>query len=139
MKTRRICWCPFAIIITQDEPIKPNAIGPDGQVWTVSGNARGIIVRILRSHEEDVGLLQHELAHVGLFWRTLALDYFLGRFKWYRLYDESRAYAIQLDFADKHGRTPSLQDLAARLASPVYNFGITQQEAEAIISKRTGL
>ena len=90
-----------------------------------AGVANGPIIRILKSHKDDVKLYEHEYEHVRQWYVTLTLHsplYLLSRR--YRRWSEARAYAKQVkaDLSD-------LDLMAFRMTLPVYNLGITQEQA----------
>lgn len=99
------------------------------------GSARAMFIRIRPKYAADLGILKHELAHVGLFWRTCGLDFVLGRFRRYRLYDESRAYAEQMRWPDRHGQRMTLEDAAERLSRPMYRLNLTREAAISAIKR----
>ena len=100
----------------------------------VGGQARFMLVFIRPKYKEDEGIHQHELAHVELFWATLGLKTFIQLFsKKFRIWNEARAYARQMDFPDAFGHYLTWAEAAARLAGPHYGFGLTLEQAKRAI------
>jgi hypothetical protein len=96
----------------------------------VGGRSFGPYVRIRPKYRDDEGILQHELSHVELWWLTFGLNGLIERiFPPYRLWNEARAYRVQV----LYGIT--LDDAAERLASAHYGFGITTEQAIALIKR----
>lgn len=97
-----------------------------------AGTAQGPLVSITKSHKDDYRLYLHELEHVKQWWFTFGIHSFLYKFnRKYRLWSEAKAYAKQVK--------PSLTDLdlmAYRLALPVYDLDITQDQAKSEILRR---
>jgi len=118
-------------------PIPPAFITYKELPAPVGGRARGPFITILPRLKGDEGLLRHELAHVQVWWLTLGLSPFLSIFfRRFKLWNEARAYRIQMKYPDLHGDYLSLDDAAARLAGPHYHFGITIEQAKKFILKR---
>jgi hypothetical protein len=111
------------------------------------------VVSIAKGHENDVGLLKHELTHVKQWWRMFTLFALLSviawqldgyvwiyplmvcgvlghniltRFRWYRQYAEAEAFKAHV----KAGRNI---DEAASSLSRYYDLDITQAEAKALL------
>lgn len=99
----------------------------------VAGQARLVAVRIRPAYRNDEGLHQHELAHVELFWLTLGLKIFLSLSKRFRIWNEARAYRVQMQYPDARGEYLSLDAAAARLAGAYYGFGLTLEQAKGMI------
>jgi len=66
---------------------------------------------------------------------ALAAVLLMRKMKAYKVRCEAMAYAAQLKHHQRNGLPSELASLAARLASPVYDFGLTQVEAERLILK----
>jgi hypothetical protein len=94
---------------------------PDG----FAGMANGPVIRILKSHKDDVGLYQHELEHVKQWFRTLGIHPILYFFSdTYKLWSEVRAYKKQAAcYPDD--RKPRF----ARFIATKYNLSITEADA----------
>lgn len=92
-----------------------------------AGEAQMFFITIRPAYRDDKGILMHELAHVAVWWLTLGiLDMLSRRF---RLWNEARAYRIQMKYPDRHGGYLPLDAAAARLANPSYGFNLTLEEA----------
>lgn len=64
-----------------------------------AGVANGPIIRILKSHKDDIGLHKHEMVHVKQWLRTFMIHPFFYKFsKQYRLDSEVEAYREQLKY-----------------------------------------
>lgn len=89
----------------------------------------GPLVLIRPSHRWDRGLLEHELVHVGQFWRTLGLTgigYWLSRR--YRLACEVEAYREQLRWCASPAASSRL---FARFLAEKYDLRISAEQALA--------
>ena len=112
----------------------------------VGGDAHGPIVRIRPIYRGDVGLHEHEQAHVNQWWvvglvsaallshmvnvaampLAVAVHPALYRFvRQYRLWAEVRAYCIQMQYPNSSGVPLTLESAALRLMSPRYNLRLT--------------
>lgn len=110
---------------------------PDGSMAAgKAGSCHAFFIRIAESYRGDEGLKQHELAHAGMFWRTLGLHLLLKRIERYDIWNEARAYRIQQRFPDRHGNYLLPQDAAQRMLSDIYGFSLTYDEALALVMKR---
>lgn len=128
----------------------------DGVPYKKGGIASRAKVTIQPEYEGDVGILKHELWHVVEFemWILAALVIMLvlillgfGLLAWlaaplvaghsiairvsrsYAIWVEASAYRRQMRYPDKNGSFMSADSAAERLASPVYGFGLTKEEA----------
>lgn len=116
----------------------------DGNVvWDAGGNCNGIHIRIKRDYKSDDGLYMHERAHAEVAFValvlapfTLGLVFLVTRSKWFRLWNESRAYARQTIYPNFQGIALSVDQVATFLRGVKYNFGLTQEEAVEAIEKR---
>jgi hypothetical protein len=89
-----------------------------------AGVAQGPIIRILKSHKDDVGLYHHELTHVKQWFLTFGLHSFLYLlFDFYKLQSEVEAYKVQLE------HSPGREALFAKFIAEDYDLDITQAEA----------
>ena len=97
----------------------------------VGGQAKGAIIRIRPRYYSDEGIHQHELAHVELFWAIFGLKVFVAAVsKTFRIWNEARAYRVQMRYPDAFGQYLLLDTAAARLAGPHYGFGLTLEQAK---------
>lgn len=110
---------PPALIVYTDD--LPEAVG---------GRASGPYIRIRPKYRNDIGIHKHELAHVEMFWLTLGLGNLSKKFK---LWNEARAYRIQMKYPDANGHYMTLLDAAGRLANPHYGFNLTVEQAQDVI------
>lgn len=102
-----------------------------------AGTASGVVIRIRPEYEGDEGLLQHELCHVRWNYASLfTIGVWQSIFKRLRIANEVNAYREQLDYyhdtPDEHVQRTRL--FAAFLTSSIYNFNITQAEAERMLT-----
>ena len=97
-----------------------------------AGCANGPVIRILPSHENDEGLLQHELTHVQQAYRLLfifhALLYYFSNS--YRLQAEVDAYRKQLEYCTDKAYSANL---FAGFICWNYNLQADRQEVEAML------
>ena len=106
----------------------------------VGGQVRNVFpvffttIRIRPRYEHDEGIHRHELAHVELRWLTLGLSVFITA-KRFRIWNEARAYKVQMRYPDSNGHYMSLDAAAQRLAGPHYGFGLTQEQARTLIQE----
>ena len=96
-----------------------------------AGRAYGPVIVILEDYREDHRLWRHEYEHVRQWYASLfthGIWYTLVRR--YRAWAEAKAYAVQvrLDRSD-------LDEMAYRMALPVYDLHMTQEECRAAIEK----
>ena len=120
--------------------MKLNILPPALIVYTdalpddVGGRATGPIVRIKPKYQCDEGIHKHELAHVEMWWLTLGLIWIAELlFKRVRLWNEARAYRVQMEYQDCDSHYMTLDDAAGRLASAHYGFAITLDQAKAML------
>ena len=120
----KINWLPPALVrYTDDLP------------ETVGGNAFGPYVRIRPEYKDDLGIHEHEFAHVQVFWLTLGLSLVLGNFKRFRLWNEGRAYLVQTKYPDRHGEFMTIEDAALRMAMHArYKFEMSYAAALAYLT-----
>ena len=142
-------WLPAIISYSDDLPAD------------MGGFTLTLVAVIRPEYRHDQGLHEHQLEHVVQWYAVLAamlvlatIAYLEGqagvavglalasvgmhgllhrRFRSFRLSSESRAFARQIQFPDRHGRFLSLDAAAARLCSPRYDLGLSQPEAVARI------
>jgi hypothetical protein len=94
---------------------------PDG----FSGTANGPVIRLLKSHKDDIGLYQHELEHVKQWFRTLGMHSFLYLLSdRYKLWSEVQAYKVQSGYYAEDRRA-----MFARFIATRYNLSITEADA----------
>lgn len=118
-----------------------------------TAQSMGFVVSIAKGHENDLGLLVHELTHVKQWWRMVGLFALLSvitwqigygeaaipfsvfgimghnvmtRFRWYRRYAEVKAFRMHV----KAGR--SIDNAAYNLARH-YDLGISEAEARELL------
>jgi len=92
-----------------------------------AGKSNAFIIRILKSHKDDKGLLEHEKIHVRQFWRNPlfhGLRYQLSRS--YRLKAEVEAYREQL----KYGADI---DRLSWFLCEKYDLGLSFDEAKRLL------
>ena len=97
-----------------------------------AGFSYGPVVKIRKSHKDDVGLLQHELTHSKQWYRTLGLWWLLYRFakRCYRY--ELEAYAVQLKYADDYeAKLQKFVDLIVDM----YGLKVTRENVESDLRK----
>ncbi len=99
------------------------------------GVANGPVIRIRPKYRDDQGIYQHELTHVKQWFATLGLHSLLYLWRPYRLWSETQAYKVQMQYPCADGTRLSLDDAAIRLASLNYNLNITVGEAMLAITK----
>ena len=96
-----------------------------------AGVAQGPIIRILKSHKDDVGLYQHELMHVKQWFCTLGLHSFLYLlFDSYVLWSEVQAYRKQAEYYPDD-RKP----LFASYISKYYDLNLTTEKALELLNE----
>jgi len=97
-----------------------------------AGCANGPVIRILPSHKNDEGLLQHELIHVQQAYRLLfifhALLYYFNDS--YRLHAEVDAYRKQLEYSPDKAYSANL---FAGFICWNYNLQADRQEVENML------
>lgn len=130
----RLPWVPYCkIVVTNDLP----ASVQDGVLWIVNATTNGWTIKIRPDWTENLGLLAHERAHVQLnYLNALTLGLlrrFMGARRW-RLWQESRAYAIQTKYPNRDGGSLSLQSAALLLMAPRYALELTLEEATAAVA-----
>lgn len=97
---------------------------------------RGPCVRIRPQYAGDEGIHQHELAHIEVWWATLGLIALVSMFsEAVQVWNEARAYRVQMQYPDAAGHYLTLDEAAARLANPWYGFGLTYEAARRKLSQ----
>jgi hypothetical protein len=91
-----------------------------------AGKTNAFVIRILKSHKDDRGLLEHEKVHVKQFWRCPLHGLFYRFSEDYRLKSEVEAYRVQY----KYGA--DLDTLADHLSSK-YDLMLTFEKAKELI------
>ena len=91
-----------------------------------AGKTNAFVIRILKSHKDDRGLLEHEKVHVKHFWRNPLHGWFYRFSEDYRLKSEVEAYRVQYRYG------ADLNILADHLSSK-YDIFISYTEAKELI------
>jgi hypothetical protein len=91
-----------------------------------AGKANMFVIRILKSHKDDRGLLEHEKVHVKQFWRNPLHGLFYKYSEDYRLKSEVEAYRVQYRYG------ADLNILADHLSSK-YDIFISYTKAKELI------
>ena len=101
----------------------------------VGGRSYWLFALIRPKYREDEGLIQHELEHSRQAWKLPLLHQLMYRFsKEYALACEAQAYRVQTKYPAGPGLPPiSVANAAQRLRSGIYEFSLTQEEAEALV------
>lgn len=145
-------WLPALVAYSDQLP-------PD-----VGSASEAFFVIVNPKYRDDAGIHQHELEHVVQWYASAAMllclalaawfqdkggeavgfvvasvgmhGFLYRRWRRFRLWAESAAYARQMLFPDRKGGRLSLDEASRRLCSERYDLGLSSQEAQALIDRR---
>lgn len=111
----------YPVIYTDDLPVG------------VGGRQCGPLIFIRPKYRDDEGLYRHELEHIKQAWTLLLVGHALltWLYRPYRQWAEAQAYRVQMHYSPHL----SFDDAARRLASDLYDLGISLDEAKTILTR----